>query len=136
MNIGRYIYGKLSNTTAITDLVGTRIYPVFLPMGAEYPAIVYTASNNPLDRGMKTEPADHDKAAVSFFIWADHAQGQEAYDLIDDIDSALRTALDFVVGTESGVTVEDCKYLGSQDGRDEDRLLFMRKADYTFTTKN
>ena len=136
MQLGKYIYGKLSATTAITDLVGTRIFPVFLPQTADYPAIVYTVNNTPLDRSMKSEPADHDRATVTFHIWADHAQGQQGYDDLDAIDAALRTTLDFVEGTVSGVTVESCHYDGSRDGRDEERTLFMREATYTFTTKN
>lgn len=136
MYLGKYIYGKLSTTTAITDLVGTRIYPVFLPDKVAYPAIVYTVANLPLDRGMKDQPANHDRAIVTFHIWADHAQGQQGYDDLDSIDAALREALDFVEGTVAGVIVEGCHYDGSRDGRDEERTLFLRETNYTFTTKN
>ncbi len=136
MNLGKYIYGKLSAASAITDLVGTRIYPIFLPMTASYPAIVYMVNNTPNDRGMKDRPADHDKAIVTFHIWVDHAQGQQGYDDLDAIDTALRTVLDYVEGTVNAVTVEGCHYDGSRDGRDEERTLFMREATYTFTTRN
>lgn len=137
MLLGKYIYGKLSALTAITDLVGLRIYPVFLPMPAEYPAVVYMVNSAPLDNNMKDRAAYHDRATVTFHIWADHAQGQQGYDDLDSIDTALRTALDNVAQqTVNGVTVETCKYLGSQDGRDEERTLFLREANYSFTTKN
>lgn len=136
MLLGKYIYGKLSTTTAITDLVGTRIHPVFLVQSAVYPAIVYMVDNAPTDRSAKDRPADHDRATVTFHIWADHAQGQQGYDDLDAIDAALRDALDYVEGTVSGVTVEFCKYQGSRDGRDEERTLFLREATYVFTTKN
>lgn len=35
------IYSKLTSTTAITNLVGTRIYPLQLPQNPTYPAIAY-----------------------------------------------------------------------------------------------
>lgn len=136
MLLGKYIYGKLSITSAITDLVGLRIYPVFLIQDAAYPAIVYTVNNEPLDSRMKDKGPYHDRATVTFHIWADHAQGQQGYDDLDAIDAALRTALDNVEGTVSGVTVEACRYEGSRDGRDEERTLFLREATYRFTTKN
>lgn len=136
MQLGKYLYGKLTSVTAITDLVGQNIYPVFLPQQATYPCIVYMVNSAPLDNNMKGEAAYHDRATVTFHIWADHAQGQQGYDDLDAIDVALRAALDRVTGTVSGITVESCKYLGSQDGRDEERTLFMREANYSFTTKN
>lgn len=136
MKIGRYIYGKLSGTTAITNLVGTRIYPVFLPMAAAYPAIVYMQTCTPKDNGMKVEKPDHDDHTVTLHIWADHAQGAEAYDVLDDIEAELRTALDRVEATVNAVQVESCIYTGSRDGRDEDRTLVMREVTFKFTTAN
>ena len=135
MNLGKYIFAMLSADATLTTLVGTRIYPVFLPQAAAYPAIVYTVVNAPLDR-QKDATAFHDRAVVTFHIWADALQSQDAYNALDDIDSALRAALDFVEGTAGGVTAESCEYEGSRDGRDEERTLFLREAIYKFITLN
>jgi len=135
MNIGQYIYAKLAATTAITDLVGTRIYPVFQPQNTAYPVIVYLAKNEP-HHLVKDQVSDLDTSVVTFHIWADAAQGQDAYASLDAIDSALRTALDFVEGTAGSITVESCHYDGSEDGRDEEMTLFLRSATYTFITRN
>lgn len=135
MKIGQYIYAKLAATSAVTDLVGTRIYPVFMPQNAVYPAIVYLADNAPQTL-VKDQAANHDIAKVAFHILADAAQGQDAYAKLDQIDAALRTALDFVQGTAGSVVVESCHYDGSKDGRNEEMTLFIREANYTFITKN
>jgi len=135
MKAGQYIYAKLTAATAVTDLVGTRIYPVFLPQNAEYPAIVYLVDNEP-HTVTKDTPADLDIARVKFHFWASAAQGENGYQSVEDIDYAVREALDFVGGTAGTVTVELCHYDGSKDGRDDEMTLFMREASYTFITKN
>ena len=135
MKIGQYIYAKLSATTAVTDLVGTRIYPVFLPQNAEYPAIVFLADNVP-HTNTKDTPADLDRATVTFHYWASAAQGENGYAALDNIDEAVRDALDFVEATAGSVTVESCHYDGSNDGRNEEMTLFARTATYTFITRN
>lgn len=135
MNIGEYIYAKLTTTTAITDLVGTGIYPIYVPQNATYPAIVYMADNTP-HTNTKPQPADLDKTTVTFHIWADGAQGQDAYTKLNQIDAALRTALDYDEDTAGGITVVHCEYRGSRDGRNEEMTLFMREATYIFITKN
>lgn len=135
MNIGQYIYSKLSATTAVTDLVGTRIYPIYLPQNAAYPAIVFTAQNEP-PFDSKTQASDHDRETVTFHIWDDGAQGADAYAKLDAIDAAIRTALEYVEGTAGGVTVVSARRGPGTDGRNEEMTLFMRERVYTFITKN
>lgn len=135
MRIGQYIYSKLSGTTAVTDLVSTRIYPVFLPQSASLPAIVFSMENRPLDK-QKDRVAYHDFQTVTFTYWADAAQGANAYAALDNIDSAVRTALDFVVATAGSVTVETCEYVSSADSMDNDTIHIARTAVFTFVTKN
>ena len=136
MNAGNYIYAKLTATAGVTNLVSTRIYPMLMPEKQVYPAIVYSVSNRPLDANMKDRAAYHDQATVSFTYWADIQFGQDAYTSLDAIDAAVRTAIDFVSATAGGVTVEACKYIGSEDVFSEDRLLLGRQATYQLTTKN
>ncbi len=135
MKIGQYIYAKLTAAAPVTALVGTRIYPVFMPQDAAYPAIVFLADNAP-HSNTKTQASDHDRATVTFHFWASAAQGENGYAALDNIDEAVRDALDYVEGTAGSVTVEVAHYDGSRDGRDEDMTLFLRSATYTFITKN
>lgn len=136
MNAGNYIYAKLTATAGVTNLVSTRVYPMLMPQKQVYPAIVYSVANRPLDANMKDRAAYHDQATVSFTYWADIQFGQDAYTSLDAIDSAVRTALDFVSATAGSVTVETCKYMGSEDVFSEDRLLLGRQATYQLTIKN
>lgn len=133
--IGRYIYGQLSADAGVSALVGTRIYPVFLPMNVVFPAICYMVAKNPKDNNMKFNSPDHDDYQVTLHIWADHAQGQEAYEANEDIEAAIHAALERVEGTAGGVTVESALWLSSQDGRDEDRTMLLREVTYKFTVK-
>lgn len=137
MRLGAYIYTKLSSDTALDALIEDRIYPVYLPQGDHnYPCIVYMVDNEP-HAITKHEPSTHDTAKVTFHIWADHRQGQQAYDDIDAIDQALRDLLDFVSkDTVASITVDSCRYLSSRDGRDENLTLFLREATYNFIVRN
>lgn len=129
MKVGRYLYNKLTSTSAVTALVGTRIYPVFMPQNAAYPCIVYMVDNKPLDPS-KTSAGNHDTAVVTLHIWQEAREGQDAYDVLDSIDAAVRAALDAASGTAGGVTAEVIQYLGSRDGRDEAMLTYLREATY------
>lgn len=136
MNTGAYIYSKLSGTAGVTALVSTRIYPVLIPQNAALPAIAYSVSNRPLDANAKDRSAAHDVATVTFNIWADAAFEQDAYSKLDSIDSAIRTAIDFVTATAGSVTCETCKYIGSEDTINEERTILGRVSTYQMTIKN
>jgi len=134
MNIGKYIYATLSADAAVSAIVGTRIFPVFMPMQADYPAIVYTVNNEPHDQ-TKDHAGNLDRATVTMHLWADVAQGAQAYSVLEDLDTAIRDALDFVEGTAGGVTVELCRYGGTQDGRDESNMAYLKQTNYTFIVR-
>lgn len=109
---------------------------MLIPQNAALPAVAYSVSNRPLDANAKDRAAAHDVATVTFNIWADAAFEQDAYSKLDAIDSAIRTALDFVSGTSGGVTCEFCKYITSDDIINEERTLFGRVSTYQVTIKN
>jgi len=136
MKAGNYIYSKLTATAGVTALVSMRVYPMILPQEQVFPAIVYMVENKPLDPNAKDKAAAHDTATVTLNYWAEVKYGQDAYTSLDNIDVAVRAAIDFVEGTAGGVVCEFCKYIGSQDIYSEDRLLLGRAATYQITTKN
>jgi hypothetical protein len=130
MKIGRYLYARLTAHAPLAALVVTRIYPVFMPQNAEYPCIVYLTENVPHDR-TKTSPGTYDRAKVTLHIWQEAREGQNAYDVLDEIDAAVREALDYADTTTSGgVTAEISEYEGSRDGRDEAMITYLREATY------
>ncbi len=136
MQLGRYIYKAITTDAALTALIGNRIYPVFAGQNAASPFLVYSVDNAPLDGGKKVQPADWDRTAVAFRLWADAGFGQQAYDLLEDIEAALRTLFDFSEGTLEGVTVASCYYENSTDGRDEESLMYLKQVSFTFTVRN
>ena len=46
MGIEAGIYSRLSGSTAITALVGTRVYPQVVPQGASYPNIAFSVATD------------------------------------------------------------------------------------------
>lgn len=136
MRAGNYIYSKLSAAAGVTALVSTRIYPMLMPDKPSFPAVAYSVQNRPLDASKKDVDADHDTATVTLTIWADIQQMQDAYTSLDDIDTAIRAALDYQQSTAGGVNCEFCKYVSSEDVISEDRLLLGRVAVYQLITKN
>jgi len=49
MAIEDMIYTKLTATTALTDIVSTRIYPLFRPQDSTTPSVVYWRVSNPVE---------------------------------------------------------------------------------------
>ncbi len=135
MKVGQYIYSKLTATAGVTALVSTRIYPIFLPQNATYPAIIYSVSNKPWDI-QKDAKATRDEALVTFVYVADASQGNNAYASLDNIDLAVRNAIDFVSATAGSVEVSDCEYKDSEDGFNPENMTITRTATYRFITKN
>lgn len=130
--IGTYLFDKLSNDAAVTALVGTspvRIFPIIMPQRAEYPAVVYSCAIQPVTTA-KGEPADRDMYQVQIRIWAPAEQAAEAYTKCEQIDAAIRSAIDSIPGTAAGVTVDGCEYAGGRDGTDDNLEYFYREANY------
>jgi hypothetical protein len=54
MPIEEMIYSRLTATTALTDLVSTRIYPLVRPQDSVIPSVVYWRVSNPIIFAMST----------------------------------------------------------------------------------
>ena len=93
------IYAVLAADSGVTDLVGTRIYPVRALRGASLPYITYqrisTVRRHPLDR-----PTDLADARVQVDCWAG------SYAEAKTLAAAVRSALAGYRGTAGGVTVQ------------------------------
>lgn len=130
--IGDYIFARLSASTAVTDLLGSspmRVFPVVLPQKQQYPAVVYTATYSPAD-ATKSDVATRDRYQVQFRIWAPQEVTAEAYAKCEAIAGAIRDALDMVIGTAGGATVDGCYFLGGRDGADDNLEYFYREIEF------
>ena len=124
MKVGAAIYSLLVNDSAVSALVGTRIYPELAEEGASAPYIVYSVvSNTPSDTKEGT-PIDDAQLEI-FSVGNTYAA---ANDLADKVRAALDRKSQIVVGT---VTVQSIQYTNEVVEVSEKRDLYISVQDYT-----
>jgi len=124
MKVGAAIYSMLKDDSAVSALVGTRIYPELAEEGAATPYVVYSVvSNTPVDT---KESAPVDEAQLEVFSVADTYAA--ANDLADKVRAALSRQSKKVLDT---VTVQSIKYTNEVTEVSAERNLFISVQDYT-----
>ena len=124
MKVGAAIYSLLVNDSAVSAIVGTRIYPELAEEGASAPYIVYSVvSNTPSDTKDGT-PIDEAQLEI-FSVGNTYAA---ANDLADKVRAALDRKSQIVVGT---VTVQSIHYTNEVVEVSEKRDLYISGQDYT-----
>lgn len=128
------LYTKLKNTSAITALCGTRIYPHHIPQSATvFPILTFQIiSNNHLhhlDGG-----AHQATARVQIDCW-----GRKVSD-IDQLGEAVRVALQGFMGVFGSTTIHFVTLDNEQDLHEapvdgSDDWIFRRSADYLIKYK-
>jgi hypothetical protein len=114
--IGDVIYSLLSNSTDVTDIVSTRIYPFLAIEDVVYPYLVYTIEN--VDPTVSNCGASSlDTVSVNLEIYT------ETLAELEDLGDKVRNALDRYKGTTEGVDVQIIAYQNEDYGyADEDRV--------------
>ena len=124
MKVGAAIYSLLVNDSAVSAIVGTRIYPELAEEGASAPYIVYSVvSNTPSDT---KDGAPVDEAQLEIFSVGNTYAA--ANDLADKVRAALDRKSQIVVGT---VTVQSIHYTNEVVEVSERRDLYISVQDYT-----
>ena len=124
MKVGAAIYSLLVNDSAVSAIVGTRIYPELAEEGASAPYVVYSVvSNTPSDTKDGT-PIDEAQLEI-FSVGSTYAA---ANDLADKVRAALDRKSQIVVGT---VTVQSIHYTNEVVEVSEKRDLYISVQDYT-----
>lgn len=124
MKVGAAIYSLLVNDSAVSAVVGTRIYPELAEEGASAPYVVYSVvSNTPSDTKDGT-PIDEAQLEI-FSVGNTYAA---ANDLADKVRAALDRKSQIVVGT---VTVQSIHYTNEVVEVSEKRDLYISVQDYT-----
>jgi hypothetical protein len=124
MKVGAAIYSLLVNDSAVSAVVGTRIYPELAEEGASAPYVVYSVvSNTPSDTKDGT-PIDEAQLEI-FNVGNTYAA---ANDLADKVRAALDRKSQIVVGT---VTVQSIHYTNEVTEVSEKRDLYISVQDYT-----
>ena len=112
----------LFSQTLITDIVGSRIYPMILPQDTEYPALTYFQVSNPVQHEV-------DIAYPRFQIsnWA------ETYAEVKALLNAGKEVLQRykgMMGGGSGIKVTQIIFLNSFDIYDPETGIYHIPADY------
>jgi hypothetical protein len=124
MKVGAAIYSMLKDDSAVSALVGTRIYPELAEEGAATPYVVYSVvSNTPVDT---KDSAPVDEAQLEVFSVADTYAA--ANDLADKVRAALSRQSKKVYGT---VTVQSVKYTNEVTEVSAARDMYISVQDYT-----
>lgn len=114
----------LKDDSAVSALVGTRIYPELAEEGAATPYVVYSVvSNTPVDT---KDSAPVDEAQLEVFSVADTYAA--ANDLADKVRTALSRKSKTVYKT---ATVQSVKYTNEVTEVSAERNLFISVQDYT-----
>tara|TARA_R100001244_G_scaffold42085_2_gene38078 strand:- start:5331 stop:5732 length:402 start_codon:yes stop_codon:yes gene_type:complete len=126
MDSGKVIYNLLTGDTEIADLVDKRIFPNVAKNTTEFPFIVYDVDGeSPTDEKDGVSTLDTDSVMVSCYC--------KTYAQASDLARKIRTALDRISGTYSGVVVQSIKYNGYNDLFDEnvsDEGVYRKALDF------
>jgi len=128
MNIGKAIYGILSGTTEVTDIVGTKIFPEIAEQETAVPFVIYQVQSvQPEDT--HDGPSKLDEVRVEVLCYDD------AYNGAADLASAVRGALDRVRGTYNGVNVESVQFNDVDFEIEYDPRRYSQVLTFTFRIK-
>jgi len=106
MSVSKVAYYILSSDSGVSAIVGTKIYPEVAPIGTVAPYIVYQEiSNVPTQSKTAVSQTEMTRLQVSCFTEIS-ANSKSAYLNGIDLANAVRTALEGVKGTISGVVVQ------------------------------
>jgi len=116
MTMNASLYAYLVGTSAITALIGTRIYPVDeVPQNEPLPYIVYEVVSN-IPYHLMSADADVYSPRYAIHIFANTNLE------IDNIEAAIKTALQDYRGTMNGTTVQRIMYENAFNGAYQSEL--------------
>jgi len=132
MNIEKAIVSILSNASAVTDIVGTHIFPIFIPQPAKdnLPAVTYQQISGPRNHVM-SGPTGLVSARFQINCWS------KTYKGLREFANAVRTTLDGYTGTIFGMWIQSVTLLDEGDvpsikAENEQLSSFGKRLDFEF----
>ena len=107
-DVGKAMRTRLLSVSAVTNLVGTRIYPLTLPQGVTLPAVRYQRISGNSDNYVAGTTGAA-MARIQFDVFANSYASGEA------LREAIRQAIDPFTGTSSGVIIHSCNAANHMD---------------------
>lgn len=127
--IGKAIYNILSSTSNVTDICGTRIYPVNRPQEIETPAVIYesiSGTANPT----KTGESLVDTITLDISAWAINSN------TADELLAECRSALENIKGTYNTINIiSSFVTIPPRDGNLGTTQIFSRIITISFRVK-
>ena len=126
MKAGDIVYGKLTTTAGVTTLIGSRCYPVEVPLEADLPAVHYDVQlADAVDGSAPMAPAQVTVGCLAHTEAGAHG-----------LASAVHTALDGMTRYSGGTWLRSLALLNRTEDRDADtniwRVLLVYGASVTF----
>ena len=129
MIVGKAIYNILTNASAVTDIVSTKIYPEIAPQNESQPYLVYSVVGNS-PTATKEENGNVDEASVEVYCF------NTTYSTAIDLGVAVRAALERKNGTFGGVKIQSINYTNEQMDVNPERSIWVAIQDYTLRINN
>jgi hypothetical protein len=123
-----FLYARLTSQTAVSSLIGSRVYPLIAPQGTPLPLVVYqrTAVERPQSlAGNVGNPV----VTLQLTTYG------TSYTSVKSIARAIRLAVDGWTGTTAGVTIQRSTLQTEADGVDmpqDDQMLPYYSVVQTF----
>jgi hypothetical protein len=117
------IPARLEAVPAVTDLIGTRIYPTRAPEGVTRPFATFQRISSTRERAFGQNPG---LAGPRFQITAWATTYGEAV----TVANAIRQALERYRGTILGIVIQDVFVDTDQDLRDDEAQLYGKSTDF------
>lgn len=123
-----FLFQRLTSQTAVSSLIGSRVYPLIAPMGTPLPLVVYqrTAVERPQSlAGNVGNPV----VTLQLTTYG------TSYTSVKAIARAVRLAVDNWTGTTAGVTIQRTTLVTEADGVDmpaDDQMLPYYNVAQTF----
>ena len=120
--IGDALYSLAMGQTAITDLIGDRLYAVMLPQGLKtFPAAAYRINHDKPNYSFDGNKYDY--VFTDLFAYG-HLEGDGYNDCVS-VWNALRYSLEGQTGTFGSIAVTDIRYMdsGNEDFIDNLKLF-------------
>lgn len=122
------IYNILSNTTAITDIVSTRIYPSTIPQGEILPAVTFQRiTNSPED--------SKDGVSTLDVITVDVDSFGKTLSELKTLTEAIRTALDRFSGTRVGIVIDSIRFVTDRDVYEQSKEVYHINQEFSIRQK-
>lgn len=123
-----FLYQRLTSQTAVSSLVGTRVYPILAPTGTPLPLITY-------QRTAVERPQSLSGNVGNPVVTLQLTTYGTSYTSVKNIARQVRLAVDGWTGTTAGVTIQRSTLVTEADGVDipaDDQMLPYYNVQQTF----